>query len=382
MLIKKDETLGIYIHIPFCIRKCNYCDFPSLPNMDDYFWDYTDAVCKEIEAVSGNYSNYVIDSVFFGGGTPSVLPAMYIAKIYNTLSKAFDISKNAEISIEVNPGTISTEKATVYKELNFNRISIGLQSANNSLLKLMGRIHTKEIFEECIEIIKKCGFKNINADIIFGIPNQTMEDWQETIELVVKQGLTHLSCYSLKIEENTPWHELNEKGELAIINEDLEREMYYWAISKLDASGFTHYEISNFAKPGYQSLHNLKYWTDKPYLGFGAAAHSNINNVRHSNVENTIEYIKKINKGQSPIVMREHIGPDEKLSERLILGLRLIGGVNINCLEQEFGSEALKKYKEKINELEKKELVYIKDGMLKLTGLGLDFANLVWSEFV
>ncbi|NLM11045.1 MAG: radical SAM family heme chaperone HemW [Clostridiaceae bacterium] len=376
------ETIGIYIHIPFCIKKCNYCDFPSLPGMDDCFEDYTNAVCREIEKAASDHSNKLADSVFFGGGTPSVLPARYISKIIDALSKGFKISENAEISIEVNPGTISQEKVMVYRELDFNRISIGFQSANNSLLKLMGRIHTKEMFEECVDRVKKCGFKNISADIIFGIPEQTMKDFQETVELALQKGVTHVSCYSLKLEEGTRWYELNEKGELPLVNEDLEREMYYWAINRLKDSGFIHYEISNFAKPGFQSQHNLKYWTDKPYLGFGAAAHSYMNNIRYSNIENPVEYIKRINEGKAAVDMSEPVGLDEKLSERFILGLRLIEGVNIKHLEKEFGNEAVQKYNEKINMLIKKNLICLEGDMLKLTNSGLDFANLVWLEFI
>lgn len=382
MLPEKDETIGIYVHIPFCMRKCNYCDFPSLPGMDDFFQDYADAVCREIESASGKFLNWIVDSVFFGGGTPSVLPAENISKIAGTLSKNFDISKNAEISIEVNPGTISEEKAVVYKELNFNRISIGLQSASNSILKFMGRVHTREMFEECVDLVKKCGFTNINADVIFGVPNQTMKDFQETIELVLHKGVTHVSCYSLKIEEGTPWHEMNEKGELPPVDEDLEREMYYWAINRLNEAGFKHYEISNFAKPGFQSMHNIKYWTSKPYIGFGAAAHSYMNDARYSNIENPVEYIKRINEGKSTIGFSEHIGIDEKLSERFILGLRMIEGVDMGQLEQEFGREALNKYHDKIKMLIGKNLLSVENGVLKLTKAGLDFANQVWLEFI
>lgn len=382
MLPEKDETIGIYVHIPFCMRKCNYCDFPSLPGMDDFFQDYADAVCREIESASGKFLNWIVDSVFFGGGTPSVLPAENISKIVATLSKNFDISKNAEISIEVNPGTISEEKAVVYKELNFNRISIGLQSASNSILKFMGRVHTREMFEECVDLVKKCGFTNINADVIFGVPNQTMKDFQETIELVLHKGVTHVSCYSLKIEEGTPWHEMNEKGELPPVDEDLEREMYYWAINRLNEAGFKHYEISNFAKPGFQSMHNIKYWTSKPYIGFGAAAHSYMNDARYSNIENPVEYIKRINEGKSTIGFSEHIGIDEKLSERFILGLRMIEGVDMGQLEKEFGREALNKYHDKIKMLIGKNLLSVENGMLKLTKAGLDFANQVWLEFI
>jgi len=382
MLQKKDETIGIYVHIPFCTRKCNYCDFPSLPGMNGYFNDYAGAVCMEIESIASNFSSMTADSVFFGGGTPSVLPPNCIAKMVNSLSKNLKISENAEISIEINPGTVSRDKAVAYKELGFNRISIGLQSASNSILKFMGRIHTREMFEECVDLVKESGFSNINADVIFGVPNQTMEDFRETIELVLAKGVTHVSCYSLKIEEGTPWYELNEKGELPPVDEDLEREMYYWTIRRLNDAGFKHYEISNFAKPGFQSKHNIKYWTGRPYIGFGAAAHSYINNTRYSNIANPVEYIRRTKEGKSTMDSVEHIGPDEKLSERFILGLRLVDGINLKDLELEFGSEALKKYDGKIKMLIGKNLLCFENDMLKLTKAGLDFANQVWLEFI
>lgn len=382
MFIKRDESLGVYVHIPFCIRKCNYCDFPSYPGMEAFFADYADAVCREIESAGRKYTNRKVDSVFFGGGTPSVLPVNCISSIFNALSESFEIKKNAEITIEVNPGTVTHEKAYAYKELGINRISIGLQSASNTLLKFMGRIHTEEMFEDCVDLVKKCGFSNINADIIFGIPTQTMEDWRKTVELLIRKGVTHVSCYSLMIEENTPWDEMKKRGELPPTDEDLEREMYYWVIERLKDSGFVHYEISNFSKPGYQCRHNIKYWTDKPYLGFGAAAHSYIDNKRFSNTENVPEYINRIKSGQSTVVINEYIDQEGKLSERFILGLRLIDGVDLQSLEQEFGSEALQKYYPKIEMLQQKNLLHTENGMLKLTKLGLDFANQVWVEFI
>lgn len=382
MLLKNDTALGIYVHIPFCIRKCNYCDFPSYSNMDNIFSQYTNALCKEIEFVSEKYKNGLVDTIFFGGGTPSVLSAKDISKICNTIQKKFRISNNAEISIEVNPGTITKEKLETYRALNINRISIGVQSANDRILNFMGRIHTRQMIEQSLELIKECGFKNINADIIFGVPNQTMVDLQDTIEFVLNNEVTHISCYSLKVEENTPWYELQKRGELPQVDDGLEREMYYWIVSRLKNSSFEHYEISNFAKPGFKCIHNIKYWTDKPYLGFGSAAHSYINNTRYSNVENPVEYISAVNANKSPIQGTDIIDDVERLSEIFILGLRLIEGVNLEALEHVFGRKSLKKYDEKIEMLVNKDFLCIENGNLKLTKLGLDFANLVWVEFI
>jgi oxygen-independent coproporphyrinogen-3 oxidase len=350
--------------------------------MDNIFSQYTNALCKEIEFVSEKYKNGLVDTIFFGGGTPSVLSAKDISRICNTIQKKFRISNNAEISIEVNPGTITKEKLETYRALNINRISIGVQSANDRILNFMGRIHTRQMIEQSLELIKECGFKNINADIIFGVPNQTMVDLQDTIEFVLNKEVTHISCYSLKVEENTPWYELQKRGELPQVDDGLEREMYYWIVSRLKNSSFEHYEISNFAKPGFKCIHNIKYWTDKPYLGFGSAAHSYINNTRYSNVENPVEYISAVNANKSPIQGTDIIDDVERLSEIFILGLRLIEGVNLEALEHVFGRKSLKKYDEKIEMLVNKDFLCIENGNLKLTKLGLDFANLVWVEFI
>ena len=379
MLLKNDTALGIYVHIPFCIKKCNYCDFPSYSNMDNIFSQYTNALCKEIEFVSEKYKNGIVDTIFFGGGTPSSLRKEY-QNMY-TIQKKFRISNNAEISIELTQ-TITKEKLETYRALNINRISIGVQSANDRILNFMGRIHTRQMIEQSLELIKECGFKNINADIIFGVPNQTMVDLQDTIEFVLNKEVTHISCYSLKVEENTPWYELQKRGELPQVDDGLEREMYYWIVSRLKNSSFEHYEISNFAKPGFKCIHNIKYWTDKPYLGFGSAAHSYINNTRYSNVENPVEYISAVNANKSPIQGTDIIDDVERLSEIFILGLRLIEGVNLEALEHVFGRKSLKKYDEKIEMLVNKDFLCIENGNLKLTKLGLDFANLVWVEFI
>jgi oxygen-independent coproporphyrinogen-3 oxidase len=378
----KQEPVGLYIHIPFCARKCNYCDFPSFSGLELLFSEYTEAVCREIAIVSKEYGYPEADTVFFGGGTPSLMPTSEISKIVKTIYKSFKVKDDTEITIEANPGTITKEKAEVYKDLGFNRISVGLQAAQDRILKLMGRIHTKEMFIDCINLLKSIGISNINADIIFGIPCQSVKDWEETINLLLAFDLPHLSCYSLKIEENTPWFEMSQRGELPEVDEDLEREMYYVVMSKLNNLGYQHYEISNFSKPGFWCRHNLKYWTGKPYIGIGAAAHSFINNVRYANIINPEDYIKRVMDNASPVVFREEIGERERLSERLILGLRLMEGISLKQMEREFGHEAVGKYSKKIENLEEKKLICFNGDIIKLTKKGMDFANQVWVEFI
>ncbi|NLG88837.1 MAG: radical SAM family heme chaperone HemW [Clostridiaceae bacterium] len=376
------EKVGIYIHIPFCVKKCNYCDFPSFAGMESLFGDYALALCKEMELATEKYGPVHADTVFVGGGTPSLIPAEYLSIIINALTKFFNISKDAEITLEVNPGTVTAEKAGAYRQLGFNRISIGLQAAQDRILRLMGRIHTKDMFIDCVDLVKRYGFTNINADIIFGIPTQTMEDWAETIHTVIKSDTTHVSCYSLEIGENTPWFEMRERGELPNIDDDLDRQMYDYAIAELGSSGFRHYEISNFSRPGFECKHNIKYWLCKPYLGFGAAAHSFYRNIRSSNLTDPAEYIRILKRGFSPQATAQAVDDKERLSERFILGLRLTDGISLETLEEEFGSEAVNKYKKKIASLEEKKLVCLDNGIMRLTKAGLDYANQVWLEFV
>lgn len=376
------EPVGIYIHIPFCVRKCNYCDFPSFPGYEGLFHDYAEAVGMEMINLAGEYGSLSADTVFIGGGTPSLLSAQDISIIFEALQKAFCIQKDAEITLEANPGTISREKAEAWKSLGINRVSIGLQAAQDRLLQSMGRVHTRNMFLESIGLIGDIGIKNINADIIFGIPGQSMGDWLETLEIVQNAGVSHISAYSLQIENDTPWFELQKEGKLPIVNEDLEREMYCRTIERLTEGGFVHYEISNFAKPGFECRHNLKYWTGKPYLGIGAAAHSYIGDIRAANITSPPEYIRRIRNHECPQSGRESIGFAEKLSERFFLGLRLIRGVSLTSLENEFGRQAIEKYRDTIRQLESRKLVILDGDMLKLTRLGLDYANQVWMEFI
>lgn len=378
----KKEPLGLYVHIPFCAKKCNYCDFPSFSGLSDLFHEYTEALLREVAAVSEKHGHPEVDTVFLGGGTPSILPAEDILRIVKAIESLFVIKSPSEITLEANPGTITKEKARIYMDAGINRVSVGLQAAQDHLLEFMGRIHTIDMFSECINLLKDLGFYNINADIIFGIPGQSMEDWMETVDLVIKSGLPHISCYSLKIEEGTPWFELKRKGELPDADENLEREMYYHVISEASKAGYKHYEISNFSKPGYECRHNIKYWTDKPYIGVGSGAHSCVNNVRYANVTDVKDYISCVMNNASPEAFSKVTDREEQLSERFILGLRMIDGLSVRELKQEFGSAMVEKYEGKISMLKKKKLVSYDGDMLKLTGAGLDFANLVWVEFI
>ncbi len=284
--MKKD--IGVYVHIPFCKAKCFYCDFVSFANKDEFMESYVDAVIKEIEA--SNLGKYNIKTVYIGGGTPSILDSKYIGEILEKLS--FD--KEAEITIEINPGTINENKLKDYIDFGINRISIGLQSTNNDLLKQIGRIHTFEEFLEGYNIAKNVGFKNINVDLMLGLPNQSLEVLENSLDRVISLNPNHISIYSLILEEGTRLESLIKQNKLKMIDEDLEREMYWKTKNILEKHGYIHYEISNFAKEGYMSRHNLDCWSQKEYIGFGVAAHSYIESTRYSNICDVEKYISNV----------------------------------------------------------------------------------------
>ena len=278
----KNKEIGVYVHIPFCKQKCYYCDFISYCNKDNIIEDYVKAVKKEIKMQNIQSQ---ITTVYIGGGTPSYIDSKYIKYIMEEI-KQKNVTKEAEITIEVNPGTVTKQKLEQYKKCGINRLSIGLQSTQNELLKQIGRIHNFEQFLETYKLARSVGLKNINVDLIIGLPNQRIKDIKESLEKIIELAPEHISVYSLIVEENTPIAVRIEKGELQLPEEDIERNMYWYVKNTLELNGYKHYEISNFAKPGYESKHNMNCWNQKEYIGFGVAAHSYINNVRFSNTSN------------------------------------------------------------------------------------------------
>ena len=289
--MKKD--IGLYIHIPFCKKKCSYCDFVSFSDKDSLIEKYKEAVIKEIK--NKDISKYKINTIYIGGGTPSILESRDILDIINEVKEY--ISENTEITIEINPGTADKEKLKKYKEIGINRLSIGLQSADNNILKEIGRIHTFEEFLNIYNLARKVGFNNINVDLMLGLPSQTIEILEESVRKIIKLNPEHISIYSLILEENTRMWDMVNKGILKLPSEDIEREMYWKVKNMLESDGYIHYEISNFAKKGYESRHNSDCWEQKEYIGVGLAAHSYLNKIRFSNTSNLEEYINNINNG-------------------------------------------------------------------------------------
>lgn len=376
------KEIGIYIHIPFCKSKCYYCDFTSFANKQELVTMYVECLLKEIQNKAND--NYKVKTIFIGGGTPSFIDYCYIEKIINKIKKNYNVDQEAEITIEVNPGTANKEKLKKYFELGINRLSIGLQTANNNLLKEIGRIHKYEDYEKTVKIAKEVGFTNINTDLIIGIPNQTIYDVEDTINKLLILDLTHFSVYSLIIEPGTQLESMIEEGKLKLPDEEIERYMYWFAKRKLEENGYIHYEISNFAKPGYSSKHNVDCWTQKEYLGFGVAASSYMNKKRFTNTHCIEEYIKNINlnKYNENVSIEEEQDEKAEMNEYILLGLRKLKGVNLTDFKNKFSKDLLKEYEESIKKLLVEDLITIDYNTIKLSKKGLDLANLVWEEFI
>ena len=375
------KELGIYIHIPFCKQKCYYCDFISYANQCEEISPYIEALVKEIE--SFDFSTYQVTSIYIGGGTPSYLESQFIQQILAKLQAKIDF-KEVEITIEVNPGTVTEEKLKDYKEAGINRISIGLQSTEDRLLKQMGRIHTYEDFSDTYHLAQEIGFQNINVDLMLGLPNQTIEDLKRSLTKVVNLNPNHISIYSLIVEEKTKMAKLLEEGKLVLPEEEQERRMYWYVKDFLELKGYEHYEISNFAKKGKESKHNSNCWNQEEYIGFGVAAHSYLNRIRFRNLSNIKKYIQNIqtNQPRKNIKIEEEQTLEEQKNEFMMLGFRKLEGVNIAKFKEKFVDNPIFLYRNKLNQLAKDGLIEIDLNYIRLTKKGLDLANLVFEEFI
>ena len=376
--MKKD--IGLYIHMPFCKAKCYYCDFISYANKEKLIKEYVEALIKEMKHI--NLSKYSIQTVYIGGGTPSLIDNESISKIM--VNVRLFVADNAEITIEINPGTANKEKLKKYKEIGINRLSIGLQSADNELLSEIGRIHKYEDFLNVYNEARNIGFRNINVDLMLGLPNQDLKKLEESVKEVITLSPEHISIYSLILEENTKLYDMVMNEELKLPDEAIERKMYWNVKKMLENEGYIHYEISNFAKEGYKSRHNSDCWEQKEYIGIGVSSHSYLNNKRYSNSESVEEYIKNINNNDfdKNITIHEEQTKEDKQKEYMILGLRKINGVNITKFKNKFGENPIFLYRQELNKLVQEELIEIYDNNIKLTDKGLDLANVVWEEFI
>jgi len=375
--------LGLYLHFPFCISKCPYCDFNSYQlKEDNQISSYISALYQEITAYSQKLKKYNIKTIYLGGGTPTILSGVQIYNILEFCKDKFNIDKNAEITIEANPGTLDGEKLKLLIESGINRLSLGAQSFNNLFLKKLGRIHNTQDIIDSYYLAREKGFNNINIDIMFALPDQTTEDLQVTLKKVVSLKPDHLSLYNLTIKPGTEYYKKYKIGKLRLPTEDEEYDMYNWAINFLEESGFEHYEIANFARPYKRSMHNLIYWQNKPYLGIGAGAYSFIKGYRYMNYENPARYIKEIISGKLPVDNGEKLSLRKRMIETIILGLRTKDGVGYKKFKTRFGVNLNDIFSKQVKKLVNLGLLQKDNYRIKLTKKGVFLANTVFREFV
>ena len=376
--------LGVYVHIPFCVKKCDYCDFISYSNKFEMQEEYVKKLINEIEDNKDLLKNNEITTIYIGGGTPSSIKPELIKKVLNKIYEIADIKnkENVEITIEVNPGTVTQNNLQMYKNCGINRLSIGLQSTNDKLLNEIGRIHNYEHFLNTYNWAVDAGFSNINVDLMLGLPNQSISDLKESLEKIIdlKPRPKHISVYSLIVEEGTKIEEKINNGELELPEEEDERNQYKYTKNYLELNGYNHYEISNFAKLGYESKHNMNCWEQKQYVGFGLAAHSYVNGCRYSNTCDLEEYFNK--KSKDVKIIHEEQTLEDMKKEYMLLGLRKIDGVSISKFKEKFGENPIYLFRNELQKLVEEGLIEIDLDNIKLTNKGLDFANLVWEEFV
>lgn len=361
------RPLEIYIHIPFCVKKCKYCDFLSGPSSADQREAYVQSLCRDIRSYADLAKAYRVISVFVGGGTPSTLTVVQMQRIFSAISETFSIEENAEITIEINPGTVDEEKLSGYKKCGINRLSIGLQSTKNKELQTLGRIHTYEEFLKTYQMAREEGFENINIDLMSAIPGQKLSDWEENLRTVAELAPEHISAYSLIVEEGTPFYEEYGEGRHAdeLPDEETERRMYWLTKDILETYGYDRYEISNYAKPGFACKHNLGYWERKEYLGIGTGAASLIDNCR-------------FNYGEEP----QKLERSEQIEETMFLGLRKMQGVSKKKFEESFGVTMESIYEKVLADMEEKGLLENCGEYVRLTARGIDVSNYVMSEFL
>ncbi len=375
--------LGLYLHFPFCISKCPYCDFNSYQlKEDNQISSYISALYLEITAYSKKLKNSNIKTIYLGGGTPTILSGVQICNILEFCKSKFKIDKDAEITIEANPGTLDSKKLKLLIESGINRLSLGAQSFNNLFLKKLGRIHNTQDIIDSYYSAREIGFSNINIDIMFALPDQTTEDLQATLKKAISLKPDHLSLYNLTIKPGTEYYKKHKRGELKLPTEDEEFEMYNWVINFLEESGFEHYEISNFARPNKRSMHNLIYWQNKPYLGIGAGAYSFIKGYRYMNYENPAIYIKEIMSGTLPVDNGEKLSLRKRMIETIILGLRTKDGVSYKKYKKRFRVNLDDTFSKQIDKLVNLGLLQKDNYRIKLTRKGVFLANTVFREFV
>ena len=362
----KDEKLGLYIHIPFCDRKCDYCDFVSYSMGIDAQYEFKDALFKEIDMYRNKCAKMVFNSIYIGGGTPSVMHEGFIYDLSRKIYSTFHFEGEIEFTIEVNPNSVTSNKLMEYLRAGVNRVSVGVQCIDSKILANVGRFQTIDNIENTFNLLRKMGFANVSADVMLGLPHQSMDAVKDTINYLVENNVKHISVYTLQVEENTQLYKNIKMGKIKPLGDNACIKMYELVNKMLKKAGFVRYEVSNFAKPTYESKHNFKYWKDVDYLGLGVSAHSFLEGYRFNNTPRLDEYIEMINNDQLPVVEREFIRDADRRTEYIMLSLRLATGLNLEKFRKRFKEDLLKTRANQIQNLIKYGYVYIEDGFLKI----------------
>ncbi len=394
------DGISLYVHIPFCKSKCPYCDFNTYQGIESLMPPYLDALALEIQLWGRTLGNPRVNTIFFGGGTPSYISLEHMEKALCSVADTFEVVQDAETTIEANPGDLTGPALSRLLEVGVNRLSIGVQSLDDSLLSMLGRRHTAQEAMEGYRLARHTGFQSVNLDLMYGLPHQTMAQWEDTVGKILELGPPHLSLYSLTLEEGTPMERWVRQGHLPEPDPDLAADMYMSARESLGRAGYHHYEISNWAMPGFQSRHNLAYWLNRSYLGVGPGAHSCLSGHRFWDVASPREYIRRVHgwgtDGVKPVdiidrdtLLRigpvdgvEAIGPRLEMAETMFLGLRLLDGLSVEDFKGRFGHDPMQMYRPQIDELEGEGLLEHSDGLLRLTEKGCLLANQVFMRFL
>ena len=375
------DKISLYIHIPFCAQKCLYCDFPSFARKDHLRKAYIEALNKEIISLREKHNNLEINTIFIGGGTPSVLEADELECLLKEVAK-LNMAKYIEYSMECNPGNLTEEKLEVMKKYGVNRISMGLQAKQDNLLKGLGRIHNYKTFKENFLLAKKVGFNNINVDLMFGLPNQRLNEWEETLREIISLEPAHISAYSLIIEEGTAFYNLYENDKLKLPTEEEERKMYHLAKEILEENGFNQYEISNYAKEGKECRHNLAYWNMDNWIGVGSASASYIDGKRIKNISSVEKYINSINEKGEAVEEIINNSKNDNMEEFMFMGLRKINGIDENEFKNRFSMNINDVYGEILNKYIGEGLLIRESGRIFLSEKGIEISNIIMADFL
>lgn len=377
-----NRPLGLYVHIPFCNKKCDYCDFVSFSMDEQSQAEYLTALCNEIDLIKHNFDDVTFDTLYLGGGTPSILLPDFITMLTEKLYSSFHFADYLEYTIEINPMSFTRSKFLEYVKCGINRLSIGVQCLNESVLKKVGRNQTNKSVVDTFKLINQSAFLNVSADVMIGLPGQTVDDVKRTLNFLIDNDVKHISVYTLQVEEGTKLYENIQNHKVKPLSDKAQVKLYNQIYETLSQAGFIRYELSNYCVPGYESYHNQKYWNDTQYLGIGVAAHSYIDGYRYSNVTDYSKYIALCKEGKSPVAAKEYITDKTRRTERIMLSLRTIHGLNLEKFKEDFNEDLLRSKAEQIKQLANLNMIVIENGYLKIAKDKFNVSNSIILELI